>query len=808
MTGIRGLAAPAPLPIDSHLPEIRARLRERRALVVVAPPGAGKTTRVPPALAAEGPLLLLQPRRIAARALARRIAEEQGWTLGEEVGWQVRFERRFTPRTRVLVATEGILTARLQRDPLLSGFTTLVLDEFHERTVHADLALALAREALRARDDLRLVVMSATLDAARVADYLGGCPVIEAPGRLHPVEIRHAPGLSPAAAIRAALARRPPGGAGSTGPPGPPGVDGRHLLCFLPGAPEIRAVEEELRRGGLPADALVLPLHGSLDAEAQDRALRPFPGRKVLLATNLAETSLTVEGVVEVIDSGLHKVLRLDPALGLDRLETERVPRDSAEQRAGRAGRTGPGTATRLWDPRLDLRPHREPELLRVDLAGPSLTVLACGADPLAFAWFDPPPRERLEAALAWLERLGAARGGRVTPLGRRLARLPLHPRLARVLVEARGAPAAAAACAVLAEGWRPAADWRSTRSDLLSAADRLHEAPAGVRAAARELARAALQPRQPEDRGAAAGPADTEALLLRAFLAGYPDRVAQRRAPGYDRLLLASGHGAVQARESGVREAEYLIALDVAAGSRPAGRAAEALVRLASAVEPEWLTPTRTEVAHSVDAGGVVRAVERRFYEALVLEEHGVAPDPETAAGLLAAELRARGLGARNALVLRRLRFAGRDGDLDLDALLRAACRGRTSLPDLDLAALLPRELRRRLEAEAPETLRLPSGRRERLDYREDGAVVAAVKLQELFGLAETPRLGPRREPVVFELLAPNGRPVQTTRDLRSFWERTYPEVRRELRGRYPKHPWPQDPWTAEPTHRARRRS
>lgn len=784
----------APLPIDPFLPEIAARLRERRALVVVAPPGAGKTTRVAPALAGDGPLLLLQPRRIAARSLARRIAEEQEWTLGEEVGWQVRFERRFTPRTRLLVATEGILTARLQSDPLLSGFTTVVLDEFHERTVHADLALALAREALRARDDLRLVVMSATLDAGRVADYLGGCPVVEAPGRLHPVAIRYAPELEPVAAIREALGTSAPG---------------EHLLVFLPGAPEIRRIVAELGAAPwLPADTLVLPLHGSLDAAEQDRALQPFPGRKVILATNLAETSLTVEGVVEVLDTGLHKVLRVDPALGLDRLETERIPRDSAEQRAGRAGRTGPGRATRLWDPRLELRAHRQPELQRVDLAGPFLTVLAWGADPLAFGWFDPPAGERAAAALAWLERLGAARGGRVTPLGRRLARLPLHPRLARVLVEAAGAPAAAAACAVLAEGWRPRADGRSTRSDLLSAADRLREAPAGVQAAARELAREARDPEAQGAEGSIPGTtdADQETILLRALLAGYPDRVARRRAHGSDRLLLASGHGAVQARESGVRQAEFLIALEVAAAPRGAGQPAEALVRLASAVEREWLVPTRTEVAHFVDASGAVRAVERSFYEELVIEEHGITPDPAAASELLAAELRARGFDERGALLLRRLRFAGLE--LDLDALLRDACRGRTTLPDLDLAALLPRDLRRRLDTDAPETLALPSGRRARLDYREDGTIAAPVKLQELFGLAETPRLGPRREPVVFQLLAPNGRPVQTTRDLRSFWERTYPEVRKELRARYPKHPWPEDPWTAEPTHRTRRRS
>lgn len=740
--------------------------------MLVAPPGSGKTTRVPPALVGDGPVFLLQPRRVAARSIARRIAEEQGWTLGGEVGWQVRFERRFGKDTRLLVATEGVLTRRLQSDPLLSGFRTIVLDEFHERSLHADLALAFARQAWRARDDLRILVMSATLDAGPVAAFLGDCPVIDVPGRPYPIEVRYEPRVSLAGAVRSVLERA-----------------GGHVLCFLPGAPEIRRAQAEL--GGL-AGVRVLPLHGTLLAEEQDLALAPSLVRKVILATNVAETSLTVEGVTDVIDSGQHKVLRYDAARGLDRLELERIPADSAEQRAGRAGRTGPGRVVRLWDERDRLRPQREPEIERVDLAGPLLDVLAWGGDVAGFEWFEAPSPEAVAAGMALLERLGAVSGGRLTPEGEAMHRLPLHPRLARVLLSAGGGARAAAACAVLGEGWRPAVagDAPTTDSDVLSAADRLRDAPPGVKASARELL---------SSRGASSMPGDER--LRRALLAGFPDRVARRREPGSARLVLSSGVGALLGRESGVREGEVLIALEVTGGV--AGAASEPIVRTASRVEREWLEGVRTEVVHRLDeASGSVRAFAQDWYDRLLLGERPVPPDSEAAASLLAEALESRGLGEEADRLQRRLRVAGLEADLH--AAVVAACRGRTSLPPLDEPdRWLDPGTRGRLDRLAPERLPLPSGRTAALDYREDGSVVAAVKLQELFGLGETPRIGPRQVPVVFELLAPNGRPVQTTRDLRGFWERTYPEVRKELRGRYPRHPWPEDPWTAEPTHR-----
>ncbi len=769
-----------PLPIDPFLPAIQAAVRKHRAAVVVASPGAGKTTRVPPVLALDGPLILLQPRRMAARLLARRIAEEQGWTLGEEVGWQVRFERRFSKRTRLLVATEGILTARLQEDPLLAAFRTIVLDEFHERSVHGDLALALARQAQRARDDLAIVVMSATLEAAPVAAFLGGCPVIEVPGRLHPVTVLHRPGVSVADAARETVL-----------------TSAGHLLCFLPGAAEIGRAAREL--SGLTAQGIEIhPLHGSLPMDEQDAALRPSSGRKIILATNLAETSLTVEGVRTVVDTGLQRVLRYDQSTALDRLETERIAKDSAEQRAGRAGRTGPGTVLRLWDPRQLLRARREPELLRVDLAAPLLDVIAWGGDPATFEWFEAPPQDAVERALTLLRELGALEGRRLSAIGEAMRRIPLPPRLARVFVASGGTRRAAIVCAALADGRRGDAG-RASPVDVLALVDDPSRLSQGIREAVRQLVDAGRALNDPAPRS------DDEETLLRALLAGYPDRVARRRAPGDPRLLLASGHGAVLAAEGTLGTAEFVVALDLRAGDR--GPGAEARVTQASRLERTWLLATHRDVAHRFDAAaGRVRAWETVWYRQLPLEERAVAPDPERAGELLAGELERRLSESPEGALVRRLRFAGLG--METTALLGRACAGCISLAEVDLERALSHAERQALARDAPERLTVPSGRDVRLDYREDGTVAAEVKLQELFGLAETPRIGPRREPVLLLLLAPSGRPVQTTRDLRSFWDRTYPEVRKELRGRYPRHPWPEDPWNAVPTARTKKKA
>ncbi len=770
------------LPIVPLIPAIAATVRESRAVVITAAPGAGKTTRVPPALAVDGPVIVLQPRRVAARSLAKRIAAEQGWTIGDEVGWHVRFERQFGPKTRVLFATEGILTARLQQDPLLAEFRTIILDEFHERSVHADLGIALAKQAWLARSDLRLVIMSATLDAGEVSAYLGGCPIVEVPGMSHPLELRYAPGASLAEAVGSCLRD-------SAG----------QVLCFLPGAGEIARARRELETATVDRAVVdVVELHGSLDAEAQDAAIAASSRRRIILATNIAETSLTVPGVSAVVDAGLHKVARYDPDRGVDSLETERVSQDAADQRAGRAGRLGPGVAIRLWHQSDRLRAHREPEIQRVDLSGTVLDILAWGGDPRSFDWFEAPTGDRVDAAFELLERLGATSAGRLTDAGRRMQRLPLNPRLSAILFAADGAREAAVACALLSErhyqavppGSRP-----TTVSDLLSAAERERDLPQHVLRTARTLQSLV---------GGTGRPTADEAQFRRALLAGYPDRVARRRAPGSARVLLSSGHGAVVGPESGVRSGDFLVALDVMAG-RP-GEVAEARIRMASTVERSWLTPTHTRVDHDFDPdAGVVRAMSRDCYDALVLVERPAPADPDEVERLLVDAYLSKPLGDADEQMLRRAQFAG--VAVDVRALVARAARGVRAIADLDVERGLTGDERRRLDQMAPQTIGVPSGREARLEYQADGSVSAAVKLQELFGLADTPRVGPRRDPVLLALLAPNGRPVQMTRDLRSFWERTYPEVRKELRGRYPKHPWPEDPWTATPTARTTRR-
>lgn len=761
------------LPIDRHLPAIAEHLRTGRAAVVVAAPGAGKTTRVPPALAADGPVILLQPRRIAARAIARRIADERCWRLGREVGWHVRFDRQFSRETRLLVATEGILTARLQQDPLLSDFHTIVLDEFHERSIHADLGITLAKQAWRARDDLRVVIMSATLDARRAASFLDDCPIVEVPGTPYPVAIEYRPRTNVADAVREIVVR----------------TDGQ-VLCFLPGAAEIRRAAFEIRASAETRGMDVDELHGSLPAEEQDRILQGSNRRRVIVATNIAETSLTVPAVSAVVDSGRHKVARYDARRGVDSLELERISRDSADQRAGRAGRLGPGIVCRLWDERDRLSPHREPEILRVDLSGPVLDVLAWGGDPRTLEWFEAPAAAALSAAFDLLTALGAVERGNLTRIGRDMARLAVHPRLARILVEARGAEDAAIACALLSERQVLPHHPPTTTCDLLVSQSDL---PPHVVRNARELRRGF------ED-GSRRRIAERD--LRRALLAGYPDRVVQRRAPGDGRVLMSSGHGAVIGPESGVRDGEFLVAIDVQGVP-----GAEARIRIASVVEKEWLMPRSIEQLHEIDeATGHIRAVEREMSGALVLKTRSIPIDPDVAASKLADAFLARPLRGADLQLVRRLRFAGIDADVR--DMARRAAAGRRSAGDVRLEDALDWQVRQRLREEAPDIFAAPSGRTHPLDYREDGTVALAVKLQELFGLGETPVIGRRREPLVILLLAPNGRPVQTTSDLRSFWNTTYQEVRKELRGRYPKHPWPDDPWTAAPTARTRRRS
>ncbi len=763
-----------PAPIDPHIGAITAALKKHRAAVVVAAPGAGKTTRIPPALTPDGAVILLQPRRVAARAIAKRIADEQGWTFGREVGWHVRFDKRFAPDTRLLVATEGILTARLQQDPLLSDFSCIILDEFHERSIHADLGIALARQAWTARDDLLLVVMSATLDAERASAYLDGCPVFDIPGTLHPVDLAYRPATSVTVAVQEVMS-----------------LMAGDVLCFLPGAGEVRRAAGELR-GALGADVEVVELHGSLTADEQDRAIGGgTAARRVIVATNIAETSLTVPGVRAVVDSGQHKVARYDADRGVDSLQLERISLDSANQRAGRAARLGPGIVRRLWSESDRLRPHREPDIARIDLSGPVLDVMAWGGDPATLEWFDPPSPGALSAATTLLEQLGALAGHRLTPLGARISRLPLHPRLARIMIEADGAYEAAVACALLSERQMLPHHPPTTTCDLL-VADQTTLSPHVVRSA-RELQRTF----------SSSNTRLSERELRRALLAGYPDRVAQRRTAGQPRVLLSSGHGGVIGPESGVREGDFVIALDVQAGRR--GEQLEARIRIASVVEKAWLSATSIERLHELDdATGTIRAREREMYGALELKERDAAADAAVMAQMLADAYLARERSDGDQQLIARLEFSRVDVDTK-DVALRAAS-GRRKLGEMQLEDGLDWNVKQQLDEHAPATFTAPSGRTHRLDYRADGTVALSVKLQELFGLATTPSIGPRREPLLILLLAPNGRPVQTTRDLRSFWNTTYQEVRKELRARYPKHPWPEDPWRAAPTARTTR--
>ncbi len=773
------------LPVDAVLSAVRSGLEGHGAVVVTAPPGSGKTTRIAPALMRDGSVLLVQPRRVAARSVARRIAFEEGCRVGEEVGWQVRFEKKFSNETRLLVVTEGILLARLQDDPFLTDFHTLILDEVHERSAQMDLGLALARKVREARDDFRLVVMSATLDTALYADALGGCPVVEANARPYPIEIEYRDGVAPAEAVREAFSH----GRG-------------HLLCFLPGMADIERTARDL--GGRLRGARIHRLHGALSADEQDAALADSRERKIILATNVAETSITVDGVTTVVDSGLQKVMRQDFRIGLDRLTTERIAEDSAAQRAGRAGRTGPGQAIRLWDSAQQLRAAREPEIHRVDLAPILLELLAWSEDPRSFAWLERPRLEALEAGLALLEGLGATKDGRLTDIGRTMRRLPLPPRLSRVLLETGGGRRAAELCATLSE---PAPVKRgiaaTTESDVLSRLADFRRAPVSLRRAADQIERIAAALLPPRPGGDAVEATDEE--LRRALLAGFADRLARRREPGSNRLLLANGHGGRLADESGVREGEWLVA--VALRAAPRGKGAEALVEVASRVEKKWLPVAEERVEHEFDERSArVRAFRRRRIGMLLVHERLAEVDPDAALPLLREAFSARTPGRVERGFRARAAVAGLD--LDLNALGQGLLVGAVSLPTIDFLSMLPHADRKALDRYAPDALEVPSGRRHRLDYRDDGEILLAVKLQELFGLAESPKVGRPPRAITLSLLAPNGRPVQTTRDLQSFWAQTYPEVRKEMRGRYAKHPWPEDPWSAPPTARTKKRA
>ena len=867
-----------PLPVDPFLPEITLRLKESRALVLVAEPGAGKTTRVPSAilraglLAKEHPnVVMLQPRRVAARASAERIADENGWELGREVGYHVRFDKKIGPQTRLRVLTEGILTRQLLDDPFLEGTGCVVLDEFHERSLHTDVTAALLREVRQTvREDLLLVVMSATLDAEPVAKYLGGCPVLRVPGRTFPVEITHAPPAGDRLPDRVVDAIR---GTGILPVSGTSGATGhgqdaratRDVLVFLPGAEEIRRTMQRLEPVAREHDLLVLPLHGSLPSEEQQRALRPAKQRKVILATNIAETSLTIDGVGVVIDGGLARVVGYDPQRGLDRLDLKRISKASATQRAGRAGRTGPGRCIRLWTVREEaaMAEYELPEVRRVDLAGTVLALHAWGKpDPRAFGWYEPPPEETLAAAERLLERLGALdseTNGSITALGRAMMDVPVHPRLGRLLLGAAelGRLEEGAAIAALLsekdivapapiEGGRPSGPVTqgpsdlSYRLELLAEAERARFAPS-LRddridpAAARQVARTRDEllrvARHLKSR--AGKVADGEGALLKLPLLAYPDRVCRRRASDSSAGVMVGGGGVRLAAESVVRQGEFFLALDARQDERGAKR--EAFVRVASAIDVAWLEESfprsvrrERQAVYDESRDRVVGRGVTWYRDLPLREDDNSLVDPATAGRVLAewvapraAEILRTDESARRWLarldLLRKAMPTGGwpdplGGDWLPDALVHA-CAGRRSLAEVRplllsvLKGSLHHPLNRLFEMEAPESIAVPTDNRIKLDYPDqDGASdrinppTLSVRLQELFGWTDTPRIAGGRVPVKLELLGPNYRPVQVTEDLRNFWATTYFQVRKDLRARYPKHSWPEDPLNAKP--------
>ncbi|RIK88917.1 MAG: ATP-dependent helicase HrpB [Planctomycetota bacterium] len=829
------------LPVAGILAEVVAAARGG-AVVVTAPPGSGKTMLVPAAVLDDLPtsqsVVLVQPRRLAARAVARRIAQLRSSRVGGEVGYQVRFDNCTSRDTRLNVVTSGVLLRRLLDDIALEGVGAVVLDEFHERTIEMDLLLGLAvriRQTLR--PELRIVVMSATLAAEPVARLLGGCPIIHAEGRRYPVDIRYQRRGEQRPLTDLVAAAMPEALRETAG----------HVLAFLPGVGEIKRLSEALAPLAERHGHALLPLFGDLPPEEQDRALADLGRRKIILATNVAETSLTIEGVTAVIDSGQARQMRVASSTGLPRLELVAISQASADQRAGRAGRTAPGICWRLWDERSHHgRPVAEtPEALRSDLAEPLLELLALG-EYADFPWLDAPPPEAIENARSLLHLLGAIDAGdRVTPLGRKLARLPAHPRLGRLLLAGarRGVlRETSIAAALLSErdlfrtaehGRRGPRDYGATRSrsdvvDRVLALQAFHAGAASPApdlelhpGGARNVLRAAEQLFRLAEFPRAERAEQADVALMRALLEAFPDRLARLRSGTQDRALMVGGRGVRLDAGTRVRGEPLLLAIEI----NDAG--GEARARLVSAVERSWLP---SEMLRSAEeqffnpTRGQVEARNRTYWGDLLIEESPAAiSDQAGAARLLADEARrqldrvtppADSAAGRFLARVRWLAAAMPELGLprldrdDLAAMLPEACYGLRSLDELrgaDWLSLLQARVGYDRLAEvdrlAPPELEVPSGNRHRLKYEADKAPVLAVRIQELFGMKETPRIAGGRVAVLLHLLGPNYRPQQVTADLTSFWANTYPAVKKELRRRYPKHAWPDDPLAAAPT-------
>ena len=800
-------------PVDQIIPRLSDALAKGPAALLVAEPGAGKTTRVPLKLL-DAPwlknqkIVMLEPRRLAARNAAHRMAETLGEEVGGTVGYTVRLERRVSAKTRIEVVTEGILTRRLQQDPELAGTGLVIFDEFHERSLDADFGLALTLDIQRGlRDDLKILVMSATLDAARVAAHLGDAPVIDAPGRVFPVETRHLD-KAQRQTISADAVRAVHRALDETD---------KSILVFLPGEAEIRRTEEALNAAGLPRNTVVRPLYGAMSFAEQDAAIRPSPPgeRKIVLATTIAETSLTIDGIGAVIDCGFKRVPRFDPATGMTALETVRVSLASADQRRGRAGRLGPGVGYRLW-PEAEsraLKPHDEPEIFVADLAPLVLELAAWGVtDPTSLPWLDPPPAAPFAQAQDLLKRLEALDAeNKITAMGKQMVRLPLHPRLAHMVVRGNSALAADLAAMLSERDGLP----RTAGVDITS---RLSAIRGGARDRIRQTAKQIRQ---------IAGIKDEDPDVSPGVLVAYafPDRIAQARG-GDRRYRLSGGGGAV------LPEHDTLVTQDFLAVATTDGASGDQKIFLAAPLSLKEIEEHFEDQIEARDGvfwdsrAKAVSASKSRRLGALVLEEKpSTKADPTLIADAMTQGVREMGLASlpwtEGAKILRaRVMFLRRlfpeEGwpDLSDEALLAsledwlapflAGISRRAHLDRLDMhqiiQSLIPHELARKMDRLAPVRIEVPSGADVRIDYETEGDPVLRVRLQEMFGLARTPAIAEGRSPLRIELLSPAGRPLAVTQSLDTFWTNGYPGVRSDMRGRYPKHAWPEDPLNAAP--------
>jgi ATP-dependent helicase HrpB len=830
------------LPIDDILSELLEAVGTHSNVILHAPPGAGKTTRVPLALISTpalstGRIIMLEPRRIAAVSAARWMAACLGEEVGQTVGYSIRFDNCTSAATRIEVVTEGILTRRIQSDPGLAGVVLVIFDEFHERSIHADLGLALCREVQQLRDDLKIMVMSATLDVEPLARLLDDAPVISSAGRSYPVRMNYLddrsserlPQKMMAAVVRALQE-----------------TEG-DILAFLPGSGEIRACAA-LLTGELLKNIDLCQLYGDLPVAEQQRVMQPGARRKVVLATSIAESSLTIEGVTTVIDSGVSRRLQYDPGNGLNRLVTVRESRASAEQRAGRAGRTAPGVCYRLFTQHTlhAMAPHTPPEICVTELSQLMLELAAWGvAEPCQLGWLDAPPAAALDSARRLLLELDLFDGsGRITAAGREVVRLPLHPRLGRLLLRSRDLNCAALGCRIAAllserDLFRSGDAGGARGTDLIDRLEALHAWRTSGRAdhrtdvvAVRNIDRVCRQlERLMAVAKAAADPGCDEDLIARLLLAAYPDRLARRRESGSGYLLI-SGRGAKVSERSCVRMADYIVA-----PALDAGHQAEAVIHLATEISGQVIREERahhiiseTDVSWDEREGRVVgRRCER--LGSLQLSVATVTPPPELGIAAVTGAVRASGLSLLNMdetvrqlqgrLMVLHTAFPEREWPNVSDAALTDALEewlaphlgGVTSarkLAQLDIAVLLKQCLdyrqQRELDELVPTHLSVPSGSRIKIDYSGEVPVLA-VKLQELFGLATGPTVCEGRVAVLLHLLSPAGRPIQVTRDLKGFWDGSYQQVKKELKGRYPRHPWPDDPWSAVPTRRVKPR-